>query len=146
MSIVKEIKEEINSVQREPTGRDLTILALIFLVFLGLIGSYHAFWKGSPTGYYWIGAGVVLALLRVITPLFKAIYRFWVAFSVVLGYFVSRVLLTIIFYLVITPTGLLMRLCGKDPMERKWDPEATTYWKKREQDPDASIERYEKQF
>ncbi len=146
MNIIHEIREEILAAQCEPSSRDLTILALLFLIIPGLIGLYYVFWKGSAAGYVWIVAGVVLAATRVITPLFKAIYGLWLGFSVVLGYFVSRALITIIFFLVLTPTGLIMRLVGKDPMDRKWDPAAKSYWIKREEDPNANLERYEKQF
>ncbi len=146
MGIIAEIKEEIRAVYREPTSRDLTILAALFLVIPGLIGSYLAFWKGSYSGYYWLGVGVGLAVLRFIPPLFRRIYRIWLSFSVILGYFVSRIILTLIFVLVVIPTGIIMRLVGKDPMERKWDSAAPSYWIKRDEQPEQTVERYEKQF
>jgi hypothetical protein len=145
MSIIHDIKEEIRATWREPTSRDLNILALLFLVLPGIIGGL-TLWKGSANGWIWITAGCALGISRVIPPLFKAIYRIWITFSIVLGYFVSRILLTIIFLIVITPMGLIMRIVGKDPMERKLDPNAATYWEPKEQEKDTSIERYEKQF
>lgn len=146
MNIISEIREEIKSAYREPTGRDLNILALLFLVIPALIGGYILWRRGAASGYVWIGVGVGLALCRVIPPLFRLIYRLWISFSVVLGYFISRVILTLVFYLVITPTGLLMRVLAKDPMERKIDPNAASYWIKREPQTDYSVQRYEKQF
>lgn len=146
MNIIQEIKDEIQAVYKEPSGREMTILALIFLVIPGVIGSYYAFWKHSPNGYIWMAAGGVLCLARLVPPLFRLIYRLWIQFSVVLGFFVSRILLTIIFFLVITPTGLIMKLVGKDPMDRKLDPNASSYWIRRDQEANGSIERYEKQF
>ncbi len=146
MNVIQEIKDEIRAAQREPSSRDLTILALLFLIIPGLIGLYLIFWKGSAAGYIWMIAGAVLAVTRLITPLFKAIYAVWLGFSVILGYFISRALLTIIFFLVLTPTALIMRLLGKDPMDRKWDSAAKSYWIKREQDPNSNLQRYEKQF
>jgi hypothetical protein len=146
MSIISEIKEEIQSVRREPSSKDLTILALIFLILPGAYGCLQLFVKGNTNGYILIGVGVTLGACRLIPPLFRLIYHFWIGFSVVLGYFVSRILLTIIFFLVLMPTGLIMRLVGKDPMERQRDSEAGSYWIPRTQESDASIERYEKQF
>lgn len=146
MNIIQEIKDEIAAVYVKPSSRDMTVLALIFLVIPGIIGGYLAFWKHSTNGYIWMVAGAVLCLARLVPPLFRVIYRFWIQFSVVLGFFVSRILLTIIFFLVITPTGIIMRLVGKDPMERKLDPAATSYWTRREDEADRSLERYEKQF
>ncbi len=146
MSIISEIRDEMRAVRREPSSRDLNILALLFLVLPSAYGGLQVFLKGNPKGYVWIGIGVALGLCRLIPPLFRAIYHFWVGFSVVLGYFISRILLTIIFLLVMTPTGIIMRLTGKDPMDRQRDPAAATYWSPRTQEPDTSIERYEKQF
>lgn len=146
VNIIKEIREEIEAAYREPTSRDMTILALLFLVLPGAIGAYYLLWKGSWSGYWWIAAGVCLSISRLIVPLFRVIYRLWISLSVILGYFISRIVLTIIFFLVITPTGLLMRLVGKDPMERKRDPNAPSYWAPREEPHPTTIERYEKQF
>jgi Saxitoxin biosynthesis operon protein SxtJ len=146
MSIVSEIREEIKAAYREPTKRDLNVLALIFLGLPGLIGAYLVYWKGSANGYMWIGVGAALVLCRLVPPLFRLIYRVWVSFSIILGYFVSRVLLTVIFFVVIVPTGFIMKIFAKDPMDRKLDPDATTYWQKKEQESDVSVERYQKQF
>jgi len=145
-NIIRGIREEIAAAFREPSGRDMTILAVLFLLLPGAIGAYLLFWKGSWFGYLWMLAGVFLGACRFIAPLFRLIYRLWIGFSVVLGYFVSRTLLTLIFFLVITPTGLIMRLVGKDPMDRKRDPKTPSYWIRREDPPETSIQRYEKQF
>lgn len=146
MSIITEIRDEIKAASVEPSSRDLTKLAALYLIIPGLIGCYLLFWKGAASGRWWIAAGVVLAVTRLVPPLFRFIYRLWVSLAVILGYFVSRILLTLIFFLVMLPTGLLMRLLGKDPMERKLDPGAPTYWIKREEPTDTSLKRYEKQF
>lgn len=84
MEIIKEIREEIRAASREPSSRDLTILALLFLVIPGLIGLYLLLWKGSGAGYIWIIVGALLCLARLIPPLFRNIYRLWLGFSVVL--------------------------------------------------------------
>ncbi|MBI4965205.1 MAG: hypothetical protein HY913_18160 [Desulfomonile tiedjei] len=146
MNIIQDIKEEIRAVSGEPTSKDLNLLAGLFLVIPTAIGCYLAFWKGSWNGYVWIAAGIALAVTRLIPPLFKAIYRLWLGFSVVLGYFISRIILTIVFFIVLMPTGLIMRIVGKDPMERKIDPAASSYWRRKEPQDDTSVERYEKQF
>ncbi|HTY22506.1 MAG TPA: SxtJ family membrane protein [Desulfomonilaceae bacterium] len=146
MNIINEIREEIRAALREPSSRDLNILALLFLVIPGLIGIYLVFRKGSGAGYVWMVLAVALCLARLVRPLFRVIYDVWLGFSVVLGYFVSRVLLTIIFFIVITPTGLIMKLVGKDPMDRKWEPDASSYWTPRQEESSTDLERYKKQF
>ncbi|MEW6351061.1 MAG: SxtJ family membrane protein [Thermodesulfobacteriota bacterium] len=146
MKIVEEIREEIHAAYREPTGRDLTLLAIVFLVGFGLIGSYFLFWKGKGSGYVWLCVGVGLALLRVIPPLFRLVYRLWISFSVCIGYFVSRLILTSVFFLVITPIGIIMRILGKDPMDRKIDKAAESYWQPKTDQAELTVERYERQF
>ena len=62
----------------------------------------------------------------------KKLYRGWMRFAVILGTIMTRVLLTLVFVLVVTPIGLILRLVGKDPMHRKPDPSKETYWIRRE--------------
>ena len=83
MNIIEDIRSEIRAVQREPSSRDLTILALLFLMLGAVVGGYLLFWKGAAGGWYWIIAGVVLCLFRLITPLFRGVYRVWLAFSMI---------------------------------------------------------------
>jgi hypothetical protein len=65
------------------------------------------------------------ALLR--PPLLKYVYAGWSQFGQILGWVNSRVVLSVIFYLVIMPMGLLMRLTRGDPMARAFDPDAASY-------------------
>ena len=62
-----------------------------------------------------------------------------------IGFVVSHVVLALVYYLVLTPIGLLMRLFGYDSMKRRFDPEAPSYWVER---PAAGfdIRRYLRQF
>jgi hypothetical protein len=146
MNPIKEIKEEFHSAWKEPSSKEMTMLAVLFLVLFGVLGSYYLFWKGSWSGYVLIGAGIFLCLCRLVPPLFRRVFRLWIGLAITLGYIVSRVLLTLLFYVAVLPTGLLMRLFGKDPMERKRDPAVPSYWSKREYDVNTPLERYERQF
>ena len=73
------------------------------------------------------------------------LYRFWMRLALVLSWVNTRLLLCILFYLVLTPIGLVMRLLGKDLLDTRIEKEAATYWKNKE--PAASaMGRFEKQF
>jgi hypothetical protein len=61
-----------------------------------------------------------------------------------IGWVVSHVMLALIYYGVMTPIGLVMRLLGRDPLKRKLDRSADTYWEPRE--PIANSKRYFQQF
>ncbi len=64
-----------------------------------------------------------------------------------IGWVVSHLILALVFYGVVTPVGLLRRVLGKDPLAKRGDPGATTYWRAagRPSDKD-SVERYFRQY
>ncbi len=75
------------------------------------------------------GIGAALVVLGLIVPVvLKPVYRVWMALAVVLGFIMTRVILTAVYYLIMTPIGLIMRLLGKDPLHRRRDPNAASYW------------------
>lgn len=62
---------------------------------------------------------VFLLVAMTHPPLFKPFARFWFALSVMLGTVVSRVILTLIFFAMVFPVGLVRRALGKDAMRSK---------------------------
>jgi hypothetical protein len=62
------------------------------------------------------------------TEPFRKAYRGWMALARAMGWVVSRVVVTIVFALVVTPIGLVARLLGKRLLDLRPDPSATTYW------------------
>ena len=69
---------------------------------------------------------LILGLLnsKILTPLNK----FWFKFGILLGKIVSPIIMGIIFFLVVTPIGLLMRLFGKDVINLKLNKKKNSYW------------------
>ena len=67
-----------------------------------------------------------LALLnsKILTPLNKL----WFKFGILLGKIISPIIMGIIFFLVVTPIGLLMRLFGKDVLNLKLNKKESSYW------------------
>ena len=75
------------------------------------------------------GAGALLAAFGVIWPrALKYVYIAWMALAFVLGFVMSNVILTLFFFLFVTPIGLLARLFQKDFLALKWDKRAASYW------------------
>lgn len=66
----------------------------------------------------------------------RRIYRLWMFAALPMGWTVSHILLGSVYFGVLTPVGLAMRILGKDPMQRKFDRAAATYWSARPQDTD----------
>ena len=91
------------------------------------------------------GLGAVLVILGLVFP--RALYwpnKAWMALAEVLSYVSTRVILAIVFYLVITPIGLIKRLTGWDPLNRRASA-AESYWRpysERQSNP----RHYEKMF
>lgn len=87
-----------------------------------------------------LGACAVWAL-----PSFgRKLHDGWIDAASPIGWTVTHVVLAIVYYLVLTPIGLLMRIAGRDPMRRKIDPRAATYWIERKNPIDSR--RYFRQF
>lgn len=97
-------------------------------VFVGiaLFMLWRKAWLPGTAVYLLGGVGGMLSLLGGIAPmLLRPVYRVWMLLAVVLGFVMTRVLLTLVFVLAILPIGLLRRLAGADDMRRR---PAATYW------------------
>jgi len=75
----------------------------------------------------WVLSGALILPALVWPPALRYVHWLWVRIGLVLGWINSRIILTILFFVVILPLGLLMRALGHDPVARKLDPQAPTY-------------------
>lgn len=74
----------------------------------------------------------LLTLIGLFIPVAaRAFHRFWMGIAAVLGYVNSRILLSLLYYGLFAPVGLVRRLFGKDPMKRR-GPAQSSYWVTRE--------------
>lgn len=98
--------------------RTITSFALIVSGALLAIAAYQR-WRGAPP---WVvlalvSIAVVLSLLSAVAPAWlRPVYRGWMRVGEVLGWINTRIILTLVFFLVVTPIGLLMRLFGRSPI------------------------------
>lgn len=93
-----------------------------------------------------LGLGSTLILFGAIWPrALKWIYIAWMTLAFTLGFVMSNVILTVFFFLLVTPIGLLSRLLGKDFLARKLDTPAASYWIPRAHET-RTAESYERQF
>jgi Saxitoxin biosynthesis operon protein SxtJ len=72
-------------------------------------------------------AGVLMFIGLLVPVAARAFHRFWMGIAAVLGYINSRILLSLLYYGLFTPVGLVRRLIGHDPMKRRGAPQST-YW------------------
>ena len=137
------LREELKQL---PAGRkDLRKFGLVVGgVFLAL-----AAWFWFRQKWFWpyvAAPGAFLVPMGLVAPMaLRRVYLVWLGLALVLGLIVSTVLLTVFYYLVITPIGLAARVAGKDFLSRKFDTGQASFWisKERRTRPAAS---YEQQF
>ena len=133
-------------INRNPSAKQLRWVGGLILLFFALIAAI-AWWRfDARTVAYVLVAfgGVVCAVFYAVPQWRRAIYLGWMYAAYPIGWVISHILLAMVFYLVITPIGLIMRLLGKDPLQRDLDPDAPTYWTRRP--PAAEPQRYFRQF
>ncbi len=94
--------------QARDTGLALILICLLIAHFGNL--------------FQFVPAAIVLLLLTMIWPdIFRPAAWFWFGLSHFMGTIVTRILLTILFFLLVTPVGLIRRLTGADAMQiKKW--------------------------
>jgi hypothetical protein len=108
------------------------VFGLAWLVFFGS-GGYVAATGAKPAlacGLWILAGGIPLAGLA--SP--RGLRHVYVALSYAtypVGFAVSHVVLAFVYYLVFTPIGLIMHLLRYDPLTRRFDPKAPSYWKER---------------
>ena len=102
--------------------------ALVVAAVLSGIAAWN-FYKGRTTVVIVFG-GLALALVLaglLIPALARRFHVFWMTIAVALGYVNSRVLLSLLFYLVFAPYGFVSRLLKRDPLKRR-GATAQSYW------------------
>ena len=129
-----------------PPRRRLNGFGLIWMAFFGIAGGVA--WYGGGTA--WVPMAIWTAAIGVpllgwwMPGFMRVVYLGMTYASFPVGFVVSWSLLAAVFYLVLTPIGLVMRLFGYDPMDRRFDRRATSYWAPRK--PSGDVERYFQQF
>jgi hypothetical protein len=102
---------------------------LVFACVFALIGTSMAL--GSPgRAYPWflLAAALFLAAAVFAPGILAPLNKVWTRFGLLLHRIVSPIVLGVIFYLVVMPIGLAMRLLGKSPLPLRFDRNATSYW------------------
>lgn len=109
-------------------------------VFCGvfLLITAFVYYKTASLNYWLLGISVTFGLITVFSPaLLKPLNYLWFKFGMLLGHIIAPLVMMLIFFAVITPIGLLMRVFGKDSLRLKRNPELTTYWIERSKEVDS---------
>lgn len=104
------------------------------------------FWKERASWPVFASLGGLLLILAGLAPtVLRPVERVWMKAAGAMGWVMTRVILGIIFLILFTPAGLIIRLLRKDPLNLRFQNEAASYWHKREPR-DSTPERMERMF
>ena len=137
------LKEEFKHIKE--AKKDLRKFGLTVGIIFVAIGVLLFYFEKSSAIYFTVIGGLLILLGILLPQLLKPINKVWMGLAIVLGFIMTRVILTTLFYLVITPIGFLAKIFGKKFMNLKYDRSAKTYWEKRSIIQKKQID-YERQF
>ena len=120
------MKKEQNKL---PSNRNFGIV--FFLVFF-VIGIYPLIKDGDLRIWSLIISIIFLILGLLNSSILYPLNRIWMKFGYLLGAIIAPIVMALIFFGVVTPTGILMKIVGKDLLNLKKKKNKKTYWIKKE--------------
>lgn len=131
--------------KRNPSPRDLRLFAPLLALFVTVLGSIVRWRFDAPTlaSGIWIAGTLLVVLYLAVPRARRPLFVGWMLLTFPIGWVVSHTVLVVVYFLVLTPIGLMRRAAGQDPLSRKWDARADSYWEKRPAPP--TLDRYFRQ-
>jgi hypothetical protein len=125
--------------------KELRKFSIILFLAFGILGLL-VFWRKGEVGLVLFGVALALVLCGLTRPkLLVYPYKGWMTLSLILGFLMTHMILLLMYYIVFTPIGIVMRIFGRDILCKQFEKNGKTYWIKREQKSYAK-EHYEKMF
>ena len=104
---------------------------VFFFVFLAI--SLWPIINGDQIRIWAVVVAIVFLFLGLIkSRLLSPLNKLWFKFGIKLGAIIAPIVMAFVFFLVVTPTGFIMRILGKDLLNKKYDKKKSTYWIKRD--------------
>ena len=113
--------------------------AFLIMAFLIALRHRHSIIPFAGLCAFFFIAGITFPLSL------KPVYTIWMKLGQILSWINTRLILCAVFYVLFFPIGVIMRLCGFDPLDRKLEKDKPTYWQERKK-PSSGLKQYEKQF
>ena len=127
------------------SNKDIRKFGVIAFLFFGALAGI-GLWSKKPVPTYFFGSLSVLGLGFILLPNpLRPVYATWLRIAHFLGKIFTMLILTLAYYLVITPAALIKRLFGGRPLPLKPDKEALSYWATRTE-PAQPKERFIKRY
>lgn len=117
----------------EPVGNASEKSFGVVFFFVFLIVAVWPLPGGGEIRWWSAVVAVVILLAAFLRPaLLRPFNRLWTRFGLLLHRIVNPLIMCIIFFLVVSPIGLLMRVCGKRPLTLEFDSTQSSYWIRRD--------------
>jgi MFS family permease len=111
-----------------PPGSTDRGFGLLFAALAAVIAIFAA-WNGRSSAYGWGAVAVLLAAAAVFAPpLLGPLNRGWRWLALNLSKIMTPLIMGLLFFVVVTPVGLVMRWFGNDPLRLRLEPDNSTYW------------------
>lgn len=137
--VIAEIKKIDSSVKKL---REFGLVVGGVFAALGLL----FLWRGKAHFPYFLYPGLALVVCGAVAPgILRLLQKAWMTLAVLMGWVMTRVILSVLFFLVVTPIAMILRITGKDLLDLRFPSQDASCWKmcpKNEQGPAA----YEKQY
>ena len=119
------------------------VVGLFGLAIPFLFGFNYPSWPAAwPLSWPWLILWVLGGMALIAPMSLKPVYKYWMMFGLFMGtYIMTPLIMFIVFFGMFMPIGLIMRLFGKDGMERKLDKDADTYRVESAQPPAKNLEK-----
>lgn len=113
---------------KNPNRKELRKFGIMLFIALSILGGLFLWEKGN-VGFLFVGISGLFLLLGLTIPNYLSyIYVFWMKLAVLLGFIMNHLILALMYYVIFTPIGLVMRLVGRDPLRIKLDKHTKSYW------------------
>jgi hypothetical protein len=117
--------------------RDLQVFGLIWSgIFLAI--TFYPLIDGEKLRLWSLAISVIFISISLLKPnILKRFYIIWTKIGETIGGVISKVIMFVIYFALFTPVSILFKILGKDPLNREIDRDSSTYWIKREEQPES---------
>ncbi len=128
------------------SDREVRKFGIMFSIICLAIAAFSLYRSGTVWPWFLGGSGLFAIGGLVLRSALRPVYIGWMKFAFVLGWINTRLILGLFFYGILTPLGVIMRIFGWDPLTRKIDRQAPSYWVKRGPETAFDPKKYERLF
>ena len=119
---------------------------MVFATVFAIVGLFPLTGPGGQIRFWALGVALAFLVLGFIAPnVLAPLNRLWAKFGLLLHHIMNPLIMGLIFFLAVTPTALIMRAMGKDPLRLRLDRGARSYWIERDP-PGPAPETMKNQF